>query len=152
MHLLLYVKDLATEEVVTASPDDSVGELAKKMRDTGVGSLVIVEDDEPVGIVTDRDLSVRMLSQESDLEAYLDEPINLDEFTAEMVMSRDMFTVDADDGVFEVLDQMCERGVRRIPVVEDGELAGIVTLDDFVVTLATELSDVAAVILSESPE
>jgi CBS domain-containing protein len=128
--------------VVTASPDAPASELADRMREHSVGSVVVVEDGRPVGIVTDRDLSVGPF-------AAGDDP---DETPARDVMTPDPETVTEDAGLMDVSERLCEAGVRRLPVVgDDGSLSGIVTLDDMAVLLTAELTDLAGVIQAESP-
>lgn len=138
---------------MTAGPDTDVPFLAKEMREYDVGSVVIVEEDEPVGVVTDRDLSVRLLAEAGEIQEALDEGTDdaLSSLTAEDVMTYGIFTVDYHESVMDVMAEMCGENVRRVPVVRDGELAGIVTLDDFIALLATEFNNLASVIVSESP-
>lgn len=133
--------DLMREEVVTVSPEVPVNEVATQLREEDVGSAVVVEDGKPIGIVTDRDISVRIAAD------------NLDptQMTAGDVMTEDPMTVDVDTGVLELSNAMCDAGVRRMPVVDDGELAGIITLDDLTVLLASELNNLAGVVQAESP-
>lgn len=147
------IGEIAREGVVTASPDTSVPFLAEEMREYDVGSVVIVEDDEPVGVVTDRDLSVRFLAEADEIQEALSEESDssLSNITAQDVMTHGVFTVDYDDSIMDVMVEMCGENVRRVPVVEDGELVGIVTLDDFIALLATEFNNLASVIVSESP-
>lgn len=135
------LRDLVRTDVVRASPDSSLEEIAETMREEKVGSVVITGGGGPVGIVTDRDLAVRVLGEGMD-------PFGL---SADDVMTTDLATVDMDDGVYDVVRAMCSAEVRRMPVFEDGELAGIITLDDLVVLLASELQDLSGVIRSESP-
>lgn len=135
------IQDLARADVVTASPETAAVEVARTMERERVGSVVVVDGDEPVGIVTDRDLAVEVVAAEADPRTV----------TASDVMAGDLFTVPAEAGIFEVLEEMREAGVRRVPVVDGGEIAGIVTLDDFVVLIASELDDVSGVVQSEAP-
>jgi CBS domain-containing protein len=135
------VADLMRETVVTTTRETPVNEVATAMRDETVGSVVVVEGETPVGLVTDRDVAVRIAADRLDAG----------EMTAEGVMTGDPVTVDVDAGLFELSTVMCEQGVRRVPVVDDGELAGIVTLDDLSVLLTAELSNLAGVVESESP-
>lgn len=128
-------------ELVTASPDTPVRELAESMRRQGVGSVVIEREEEPVGIVTDRDLAVEIIAEGKDTT----------ETTARDVMGRDPITADADEGIFEVCQLMRERSIRRLPVVDDGKLVGIITLDDLMVLLDDEMGDLSDVIRTESP-
>lgn len=94
----------------------------------------------PRGSITDRDVAMAF-SGGADLEA----------LTADEIMNRDPYTAAADDGVFELCAKMAEHGVRRMPVVEDDELTGIVTFDDLVILLDDEMSNLSEVVRSESP-
>jgi len=136
------VSDLMREEVVTASPDESVRTVAERMRDETVGSVVVVEDGRPTGIITDRDLATRIIAEGEDPETR----------AAMDVMTRNPATVTADAGVRELCDQMADACVRRMPVVDyEGNLAGIITHDDLNTLLADEQRELAAVIAAESP-
>lgn len=128
-------------DVVSATPRTDVGDLATMMRDESVGSVVITEDRRPVGIVTDRDLALNAIDGELD-------PASM---TAEDLMTRNLTTIDVDAGVFDLTARMREEQVRRMPVTEDGELVGIVTLDDLLVLLSGELRNIGVVIEKESP-
>lgn len=135
------VNDLARGDVVTATADASIHDLAFRMDDDDVGSIVITDGDEPVGIVTDRDLTRRVLGEGVDPSGV----------TASDVMSADLLTVDADAGFYEVATLMSDRGVRRLPVVEDGDLAGIITFDDITELLADEQEQVADIVRAQRP-
>lgn len=136
------VKSIVRERVVSASPDTSLTELAQFMEQESVGSVVIVEDDRPQGIVTDRDITIEAVAREED-------PTTV---TAADVMSEDPVTVDKDSGIFDVIRAMNESNVRRIPATDaDGHLAGIVTFDDFVVLLGRELKLLSDVVEEEIP-
>lgn len=135
------VPDLMRESVVTAGPDTATDELARRMRDENVGSVVVAEG-EPVGIVTDRDLAVGPFAAGDDPGTGV----------AEGAMTPDPATVPVDAGVMDLCDALCDASVRRMPVVDDeGTLAGIVTLDDLHVLLADEGGRLAEVVEAESP-
>lgn len=144
------VADIARTDVVTASRDTSVEKLGQLMRDEGVGSIIITEDGEPVGMVTDRDLSVRVLAQAEEIE--LANPFSLEDLRAEQVMSYGLFTADVNDSLFEVMREMCQESCRRVPVTDGDELYGILTLDDLLVILSGELSELAMLVADESPD
>lgn len=129
------VDEIAREadEVVTAPLDETARELAETMQDENVGSVVVVDGGEPVGIVTDRDITVRGVAQGRDL----------DDATANDVMTDDLVVVNAHDEISELIETLDAAGVRRMPVVKNGEIAGIVTLDDIAVLLAVELDGIA---------
>ena len=135
------VADVMRTDVVTAPPETSVTVVATELREENVGSAVIVENGRPVGVVTDRDIAVRIAAD------------NLDptQMTAGDVMTEDPATVAVDTGVMELCAAMSEASVRRMPVVDGDELAGIITLDDLSVLLAGELGSLAGVIEAESP-
>lgn len=136
------IGDIARTDVMTAHQDQSAGNLATVMKEENVGSVVIVEEDRPIGIVTDRDLVLEVLEPRHDPR----------EVTAESVMTETVVTVSTDTGIFQATAKMFEYAVRRIPVVDDGgELAGIVTLDDLFVLLTDELDNMTGVIEAESP-
>ncbi|AZH25623.1 CBS domain-containing protein [Haloplanus aerogenes] len=135
------IKNLAVD-VVTASTDASVKDLARTMLDEELGDLVIAEDDKPVGIVTDRDIALAVARYD-----------DLSELTAEDIMTPDPVTIHEDATAVDLPATMAEGRVRRIPVVDDdGRLVGIATLDDVVATAGEMLDDVAAVIESQSRE
>ena len=136
------VYDIARYDVVTADPGTTISELAFQMANERVGSVVVLDGDEVVGIVTDRDIALDVLGTGADPN----------EYTARDVMTPDPLVVGSDDGVMDTVRAMHEASVRRVPVVdEDGGLVGIVTMDDLLVMLATELSNLAGVVEAESP-
>jgi CBS domain-containing protein len=135
------IDDIMRGDVVTTAPDTPVNEVATTMRDETVGSVVVVEDDAPVGLVTDRDIAVRIAA----------DALDSTEMTARQMMTEDPVTVDVDTGILELCNAMHDEGVRRMPVVDGGDLVGIVTLDDLTVLLSGELEQLAGVIRSESP-
>lgn len=135
------VSDIARTSVVTAPPDAPVGAVVRRMHEEAVGCVVVVDDREPIGCVTDRDLAMAVLEEGFDAERT---PVG-------ELLADDLVTVEADTGVYEVIELLSEQGLRRVPVVEDGELAGIVSLSDLVVLLGMELQQLATAIRSSSP-
>ena len=135
------VIDIARETVVTVEPDATLSDVVETMRADGVGSVIVVSGTEPVGLVSERDLALSVLDG-GDVTG---------ETPVREVIGEDLLTVSADEGVYELLERMSSKGVRRVPVVEDGDLAGIVSLSDIVVLLGMELQHVANTIRSVSP-
>ena len=127
--------EIATTDVVTASPDTGVSELLDHMDEKSVGSVVITDGDEAVGIVTDRMVAMAMRDGGT-----------VDEMTAEDVMTGDLVTIEDEHSHFDALEMMSDNGIRRLPIVEDGSLTGIVTLDDLLVVTAAEMSNASDVI------
>jgi CBS domain-containing protein len=121
-------------KVVTASADTPVRELAALMRSRAVGTVVIVDADaRPVGIVTDRDLCCRIVARRMDAEGA----------RAAGVMSQPLHTASPDEPIEALVARMREHGVRRLPVVRDGRLHGLVSLDDLLVWVSAQVDDLA---------
>lgn len=135
------VSDIMRKHVVTARPEALVDDIAGELCDTDVGSVVVVEDSRPIGIITDRDISVRLDANWADAR----------KATVKEVMTPDPVTVDTDASILEISRTMADHGVRRIPIVDDDELVGIITQDDLIVLLSKELEKIAGTIQAESP-
>ncbi|ELY44061.1 CBS domain-containing protein [Natronorubrum sulfidifaciens] len=136
------VDNLARSDVITAATDESIQHLATAMDDEDVGSIVITDGDEPVGIVTDRDLTIEVLAAGT----------TPDDLVAEDVMSTDLCTIEHDSGFYRATELMSEHGVRRLPVTDgDGDLTGIITIDDLNELLADEHQQLADVVQAQRP-
>ena len=135
------VRTIAREDVATVPPDATVDAVVETMIDGGVGSVIVVDGDRPVGVVTDRDVVIRVHGAD----------VDADELVASDVMSDDLVTAPGDATIYELLRLMAEGGVRRVPVVDEEDLAGIVTLDDVLLLLGMEMQSVAQLIRAESP-
>jgi CBS domain-containing protein len=108
-----------TESVVTAPPERTVREIAELMRERNVGSVVLIEERRPVGFVTDRDLAVSVLADGRD-----DGDHAADHASSPVITARPEMSVE------EAAELMVRHGVRRLVIVDDDRLTGIVTLDD----------------------
>lgn len=136
------IQDLARTEVISASPETTVPELANQMHEENVGSVIITNDNHPVGIVTDRDLAMRVVANGN----------HPNDHNAEDVMSSDLCLADENEGFYGAAEMMSENGVRRLPICNDeGELTGIITADDLSELLADEHQQLASVIQSQRP-
>jgi CBS domain-containing protein len=135
------VIDIARTTVVTATPETSVADVVRKIHEEEVAGLVIVDDGKPLDIVTARDL----------LRAVLDDKFDAENTPVENFIDGDVPTVEADEGMYDTVEVMSERGIRRLPVVEDGTLVGIISISDIVVLLGMELQHIATAIRSSSP-
>ena len=135
--------ELCVRKTVVIGQNESVLKAARLMRDHHVGSLVVVLKDggtQPIWIVTDRDLTISVLAD--DLRGP-DVPIS-------QVMSGDLLTVPETRGAFEALEEMRLRGVRRAPVVDrDGQLIGILTIDDILDFVSEEMGSVIRLFKTE---
>lgn len=121
------------KEMFTAGPQQSLASVARLMRDHNVGTVVVVEDEKPIGIVTDRDLALAIGASELPPQTPVCE-----------VMTTPITTIRENKDVFEATWYMQGYEVRRLPIVdEDGRLVGIVTMDDLLRLLGRELSNLA---------
>lgn len=136
------IEDLARSAVVTAEPETPVTDLAATMDKENVGSVVITTDGTPVGMITDRDLAVRVLGEAADPA----------EQTAEDVMTDELYTAEPDAGFYEAATLMADQGVRRLPVCEGDTLVGIITADDMTELLADEQQHLGEIIRGQRPE
>lgn len=128
------IGEICNRDTVIVKRDDTIADAAKLMRQHHVGDVVVVEERDglnvPVGIVTDRDLVVEIMATE------LDPGI----ITVGDIMEQELVTVKESVGVFETIQYMRSKTVRRLPIVsENGALVGILTLDDLLGLLSEEL-------------
>jgi CBS domain-containing protein len=124
--------------VVTMSPQQTVRDAALKMREHHVGAVVVVEEERPVGIVTDRDIVLRTIADGRDPGAT---PVR-------DVMSGSVKLVRVDEKIDDAVRVIRAAGVRRLPIVDAvfGRVVGMVTLDDVVVLVAGELGAAAGAV------
>lgn len=114
------IREVMTPMPVSLSPDSSVREAARAMRDEGIGDVLVMDGERLVGVVTDRDLVIRCMA----------ETVDLDRITIDQACSHDPYTLSPDSPVNEAVKLMREKAVRRVPVVENGHAVGIVSLGD----------------------
>lgn len=134
------IGEFCNREVVFATRKTTIPAAAQLMRKNHVGDLVVVDVVNgrrvPVGIVTDRDIVVEIIAKSLDLN----------DFTVGDIMSPQLVSVQESEGVFETIELMRNKGVRRIPVVDrEGGLEGIVSADDILDLLAEEMTELAKV-------
>jgi CBS domain-containing protein len=135
------LKTICNREVLIAQKNDTLVEAAKLMREYQVGSIVVIEEQNgvryPVGLVTDRDIVIEVIAKE----------VGINSVTLGDVMYRDIILGKENDDVNETIKIMRQRGIRRLPVVDDsGALVGIVTMDDLIDLIAEQLKDIATLI------
>jgi CBS domain-containing protein len=114
------VRDVMTANPVTLPAEAPVLDAAKKMKEADIGDVIVLDGDRICGLVTDRDIVVRVLAEEREPAG-----TKLGE-----ICSRELATVSPDDDLTQAGDLMRERTVRRVPVVEDGKPVGIVSMGD----------------------
>lgn len=122
----MVIRDIMTRTVVTAATHTPVREVAEIMRERNVGGVVLcAEDGAPAAFITDRDVAVSVVAAGRDALA-----------PASDHASSPVVTGEPDMDLREAATLMARFGIRRLPVLEDGRLAGIVTLDDIAVRTA----------------
>jgi CBS domain-containing protein len=114
------VRDAMTEAPRSIGQSASVVEAALLMRDADIGSLPITDDEQLVGMITDRDITTRVVAEAADPRTT----------TVADVYSRDLISVEPENDLNEALRLMARHQVRRLPVVENGKLVGIVAQAD----------------------
>jgi CBS domain-containing protein len=114
------VRDAMTEGPRSIGASASVVEAAQLMREAHIGSLPIVDDEQLVGMITDRDITTRVVADAADAKTTL----------VGDVYSRDLISVESDEDLEEAVRLMARHQVRRLPVVENGRLVGIVAQAD----------------------
>jgi CBS domain-containing protein len=115
------VKDIMTKDVVSVNVNQTVYEAAELMSSKGIGCLVIVEGEAPVGMITERDLVRRILAKKLPYDVKVSE-----------IMTKKLITVDPDMSLKEAARLMSTNKIRRLPVVKENKLVGIVVASDFI--------------------
>lgn len=116
----MQMKDIMVREVVTTSEEETVLNAARRMRDSNIGCLVITEGKRVLGVVTDRDLTVDCVSQGHDAaNCKLSNHI-----------SKPALVADPEMDVLSAAHLMNDKKIKRLPVVEDGQLVGLVSFSD----------------------
>ena len=138
------IGEICSRDVVFARQDETALEAARLMGRFHVGDVVLVADEDgrriPVAIVTDRDLTIKVMAR-----GLAPERTNVQD-----IASGDLLTLGEDEGVYEAIERMRQRGVRRAPVVDlEGELVGIISVDDVLGVLAEELTALVRLVSKE---
>lgn len=116
------LKELMTKECVTVTMQDNVYEIAVKMKQNDIGFIPVVEGQKLIGVVTDRDLVVRGYAERRSGSAEV-----------EQVISKDVITATPDTTIDEAAKVMSNNKIRRLPVVENGNLVGVIAIGDLAV-------------------
>lgn len=131
------LKEICNRELVTVEPDTRVSECAKVMAERHVGTVLVLSNGRPRGIITDRDIVVRCVASHTDV----------DDTTVENIMSESLEVASITDGIFDCIRRMHRAQVRRIPVVdENGKAVGIISFDDMLSVLSKEFAELTAAI------
>jgi CBS domain-containing protein len=123
------VRDVMTKSIVTVSPEDTIKDAARIMQQHNIGSVPVVDATGLVGIVTDRDIVIRNIAKGQD-------PFST---PVKNVMTAQVLTATPDEDVQSISKKMSTQQVRRLPVVENQKLVGMVSLGDLATTGMTNM-------------
>jgi len=115
------IKDIMTNEVVTIDVNKTVFDAAELMSNKGVGCVIVIVQGFPVGIITERDMVKRVLAKRSSIDQKVTE-----------VMTKTLITVEPETSLKDAARVMSSNGIRRLPVLKNNKLVGIVVATDFV--------------------
>jgi CBS domain-containing protein len=124
------VRELLGRQPVTVDVATTIAHAAHLLGSAGVGALVVVDGDRPVGMVTDRDIVLRGIARGVPTDARID-----------ALMTMGLTSINADADLDDLLEVFGSNAVRRVPVMDGERLVGIVTLDDMLVWFSTRLGD-----------
>ncbi len=126
----MHLRRITKKKVVTVSPKDGIVKAATLMERRNVGCVVVVRNNKPVGILTDRDIALRVVARKADISSTL----------VEDVMTNHIETGKEGQRAAELAKVMHDHGIRRIPIVDKrGKLTGIITLDDLLYMIGVRL-------------
>ncbi len=114
------VKEVMTKTVITVESNKTVIEAAALMAENNVGNLIVMDNNTPIGIVTERDFVRRILATENSPKTKISE-----------IISNPLRVIDPDAPLKEAARRMVKKGIRRLPVIKDNKLVGIITATDF---------------------
>jgi len=124
------VRDVMTKSVISVDSSLTVNQAAKLMEDAKVGAVIVMENNTAVGIVTDRDFAVKIVAHAYQITT----PVK-------QIMSSPLLAIGPDESVWMVADLMYTRGIRKLPVIEDDQVIGIITATDLVNQLAVSTDE-----------
>ncbi|MEW2403129.1 CBS domain-containing protein [Streptomyces sp. NPDC046862] len=130
-----FVREVMTPGVVAVRPDASLVEAAQLMRAQDIGDVLVATEQEVIGVLTDRDITLRAVADGAD-------PLTV---SAQAVCTPDLVMIGPDDAVSAAVELMRDHAVRRLPVVENGHAVGMVSLGDLAVSQDPEsaLADIS---------
>ena len=119
------VKDIMNKSLITADPSTTVFQIANLMEKGGIGAILVKKDNAPAGIITDRDFAIKITTQKLPLDTTIDK-----------VASYPLVTIDSDETILAAAKLMTTKKIRKLAVVNDQKVIGIITSTDLVSQLA----------------
>lgn len=124
------VKDIMNNSIISVDASLTANEAAKMMEDTKVGAVIVMENNTPIGIVTDRDFAIKIVAHAYQITT----PVK-------QIMSSPLIATSPDETVLMAADLMYSRDIRKLPVIDNDKVIGIVTASDLVKQLAISTED-----------
>lgn len=128
MKLIRHLLDVKGRDVESISPDESVLDAILQMAEKGIGALLVLEEGALAGIVTERDYARKVILKGRSSEGT---PVR-------DIMSADVITVTSDDSVQNCMNMMTEKRCRHLPVVDNGEISGMISIGDLVKAIISD--------------
>ncbi len=124
------IVDVMTKSVISVDASMTANEAAKMMEDAKVGAVIVMEDNTPIGIVTDKDFTVKVVAHAYNITT----PVK-------QIMSSPLLSISSDESIRTAADLMHDRGIRKLPVIDNENVVGIITATDIVNLLAVCVED-----------
>lgn len=115
------IDKIMNNSIVSVDSSVSATDAAKMMEDTDVGAVIVLENGSPIGIVTDRDFAIKITAHSYPI----DTPVR-------RIMSSPLISIDSSSDLWMASDLMSSRNVRKLPVIDDDKVVGIITSSDIV--------------------
>ena len=133
------VKDIMTKSVIAVDSSVNVNEAAKMMEDAKVGAVIVMENNTPIGIVTDRDFAVKIVAHAYQITT----PVK-------QIMTSPLIATSPDETILMAADLMHTRNIRKLPVIDNDKVVGMITATDLVNQLAISTEDDIKMMYHES--
>ena len=121
----MLIQDIMTKAMITVNPTTTAKQIAKMMEQGGIGAVFVKENENPVGIVTDRDFATKIAAKSLSLDT-----------PAEKIMSSPLITINHNEPISAAAERMTDKKIRKLAVTENGKIVGIITSTDLVTQLA----------------
>ena len=124
-HSSILIQDIMTRALITVNSTTTALQIAKMMEQGGIGAIFVKENDNPVGVVTDRDFATKIAANNLSFDT-----------TADKIMSSPLVTINHNEPLSAAAERMTVKKIRKLAVTENGKIVGVVTSTDLVTQLA----------------
>lgn len=131
---MIKVTDWMTKDVKTVTKDDSVQEASKRMKEINGGSLIVLDNEKAIGIITERDVSQKLVAEDKSPSGT----------KVEEIMTANLISASPDDSIMEVSKRMNLAKIKKMPIMQDGKLVGILTTTDLMRVMKALKEDMMA--------